>query len=78
MRAADEILAAALELLPDERARLARELIVSLDQGGDDTTADEDAVAREWASEIERRVRAAKTGEVALLDGPAVLDEVFG
>lgn len=43
-----------------------------------DTTADEDALAQEWAAEIERRVRAARAGEVALLDGPAVLDEVFG
>lgn len=43
-----------------------------------DTTVDEDAIAREWASEIERRVRAARAGEVALLDGPAVLDEVLG
>jgi hypothetical protein len=37
-----------------------------------------ESVMRAWGDEIERRVRAARSGQTSLLDGPAVLDEVFG
>jgi hypothetical protein len=36
-----------------------------------------EAVLREWSSEIERRVRAARSDPAALLDGPAALDDIF-
>lgn len=52
-----EILKAALALAPDERARLAKDLIASLDE----TTVE---VEPELASEIERRIREVDSGAV--------------
>lgn len=52
----------ALELPPEERARLAHEIISSLDGPSDD-----DASAA-WVSEIERRVREVRDGAVRLVD----------
>ena len=71
----DDLITEALTLPVDERLHLARELLASLDPGQPD--GDEQAVARSWASEIDDRVRAAKSGEVTPLDGPATLDELF-
>lgn len=55
---AKELLDAALALPLDERAKLAREIIASLD-GEPDADAEE-----AWASEVERRIREIKSGEV--------------
>lgn len=57
----------ALELEPDERALLAAELLISLEESDDD-------VQRAWAAEIDRRSRqaASEPGE----DWRVVLDEV--
>jgi putative addiction module component (TIGR02574 family) len=52
-----EILKAALALAPEERARLAKDLIASLDE----TTVE---VEPELASEIARRIREVDTGAV--------------
>jgi putative addiction module component (TIGR02574 family) len=54
---ADSILGTALALPPDERARIAAELIASLDEGND---AD---VETAWAAEIERRIAQVEAGE---------------
>lgn len=78
MSAVKKILAEALTLSDDERALLARELLASLGVEDEDSARDEQAVAEEWAREIERRVRAAQSGQSAPLDGPATLDEIFG
>ena len=52
----------ALALPPDERARLAHEIIASLDGPA------EDGAAEAWVREIERRVREVKDGSVELID----------
>jgi putative addiction module component (TIGR02574 family) len=58
----DDLLPAALALSMSERARLARELIESLDE-----ETDEDATEL-WAREIERRVAEIRSGSVELED----------
>lgn len=65
--ATNRILRQALELEPDERAVLAAELLVSLEESKDD-------VQRAWAAEIERRSMDAsiERGE----DWRVVLDEI--
>ena len=57
---------AALSLSLDERARLARELLQSLDGDAD---ADADAA---WARTVERRVEEVRDGSVELIDGDEV------
>jgi putative addiction module component (TIGR02574 family) len=52
----------ALALPPDERARLAHDIISSLDGPADP------GAAEEWVREIERRVREVKSGAVKLVD----------
>jgi len=54
---ADSILGTALALPPDERARIAAELIASLDESED---ADVEAA---WAAEIEKRIAEVESGE---------------
>jgi hypothetical protein len=56
-----QLLAAALKLPMVERARLARELVKSLDQ--EEAGEDPAVVQRAWATEIERRARRALRGE---------------
>ena len=55
---ADSILGTALSLPADDRARIAAELIASLDEGED---AD---VETAWAAEIDRRIAEIESGEV--------------
>jgi hypothetical protein len=76
--AVKKILAEALALPGGERALLARELLASLDGQELDGEEAEHVVTQEWAREIERRIRAARSGESPSLDGPATLDEIFG
>jgi putative addiction module component (TIGR02574 family) len=52
----------ALALPLDERARLAHDIIASLDGPADE------GAAEEWMREIERRVREVKNGSVKLVD----------
>jgi len=61
---------AALSLSLEERARLARELLESLD-GADDADVDE-----AWARAIERRVREVRDGSVDLVDGNEVHEAI--
>ena len=63
-KAVKKILAEALALSGDERALLARELLASLDAHELhvlDGEQDEHAMTEEWAREIERRIRAARS-----------------
>ena len=68
-RPSHDVLAEALELPPDERARIAAELIESLDYA-------EENVEAAWAAEIERRVALVESGELESTDWRTVLDRV--
>ncbi len=57
-----EVFDQALALPPDERARLAHDILVSLDGPADE------GASEEWVREIERRVREVKNGSVKLVD----------
>lgn len=63
----DELKREAMRLAPTERASLARELLVSLDDLSDSD------VERLWLEESERRRRAVLSGEATLIP----MDEVF-
>ena len=54
-----------MQLEPEERARLARKLIASLDV--------DPAVEEAWAEEVERRHAQAEAGQVEWLDGAEAL-----
>lgn len=68
MIASDDVLAAALDLPTDERARVAHELLLSLDgdEVGDDLEAG--SIAAAWAAEISRRLEEVRNGDVELID----------
>jgi putative addiction module component (TIGR02574 family) len=68
-RGTRELLSEALELPLDERAKIAAELLDSLEEAEVD-------VEEAWAREIERRVAAARAGELASTDWRTVLDRV--
>ncbi len=68
-REAQDLLAKVLELPLDERAKIAAELLESLDQAEED-------VEEAWASEIQKRVAAARAGELASTDWRTVLERV--
>jgi hypothetical protein len=68
-RATRDLLHEALELPLDERAKMAAELLESLQ----DAEADVDAA---WAAEIQQRVAAARAGELESTDWRTVLDRV--
>ena len=63
------LLAAGLKLPREERARLAEELLVSLDE------SDPAEIALAWRQECERRHREIKDGAAVLYDGAEVLQE---
>lgn len=58
----------AMELGKASRARLAKKLLVSVDE--------EDEIESAWAEEVERRVREIDAGEVELIPGDQVMDEI--
>ncbi len=58
-----ELVTTALDLPADDRAELARQLILSLEPAQVDADADS-----EWEAEIERRLQAADRGDAALGD----------
>jgi putative addiction module component (TIGR02574 family) len=68
-RATDDLLAEALELPPEERARFAADLLESLDYAQED-------VETAWAAEIQRRVAQVRAGELESTDWRTVLDRV--
>lgn len=65
-----KILSEALELSSEERASLAAELMASLDNREDE------ASARAWLEEMERRARAALSGEDAGEDWTEVITTI--
>jgi putative addiction module component (TIGR02574 family) len=67
---ADSVLDAALRLPQKERARLAAELVASLDGER------EDGVEAAWAAEVERRRDEADRGEARLVPWDQVKEEV--
>jgi len=68
-RATRDLLTEALGLPIDERAKFAADLLESLDEAEDDVEA-------AWAAEIQRRVAAARAGELESTDWRIVLDRV--
>lgn len=67
MRSLEDLEAAALQLPEQGRARLARTLLSSLSEPGDDETE------QIWAEEAERRYQEIRSGDVEVQDS----DEVF-
>jgi len=67
---ADSVLDAALKLPEEERARLAAELVASLDGER------EDGVEAAWAAEVEQRKAEADRGDARLVPWEQVKDEV--
>jgi putative addiction module component (TIGR02574 family) len=63
---AAELLARALTLPVRERAEIAHELLVSIDDGADSDAADA------WVAELEQRAREARSGSVATEDWAVV------
>lgn len=72
MQTWEDVEAAAMKLSEEERARLARRLIASLD---DDKDEDPVVVEAAWAEEIEHRVREYRDGRVHSLWAEDVLAE---
>lgn len=70
--AGESLLDQALALAPDDRVRLASEILASVDEGHDDP----DEVERLWAMECERRVAQLDSGEADLLTWDEVLAEI--
>ncbi|HYI07798.1 MAG TPA: addiction module protein [Thermoanaerobaculia bacterium] len=68
-RAGRELLSEVLELPLDERAKIAAELLESLQDREEDVEA-------AWAAEIQKRVAAAEAGELESTDWRTVLDRV--
>lgn len=62
--APNDLLGAVLELPTNERARIAHELLLSLDDDQGEEAIDE----REWLAELDERRRQAESGEVEMLD----------
>jgi putative addiction module component (TIGR02574 family) len=69
---ATDVLSTALALPARERARIAQELILSLDDG-----ADADA-AEAWLAELEKRAREVRSGTVKTEDWAAVRSRLAG
>jgi hypothetical protein len=68
-RPPSDLLTEALELPLDERAKIAAELLESLQDA-------EEQVETAWATEIQQRVAAARTGDLESTDWRTVLDRV--
>lgn len=70
MQSSEEVTALAMSLPSDARALLADRLLNSLDFPG------REEIDRLWAEEAERRVQQIKNGEVELLPGEEVFEEI--
>jgi hypothetical protein len=68
-RSSMDVLSAALQLALDERAKIAVELLESLDDA-------EEQVHAAWAAEIQERVAAARAGELESTDWRVALERV--
>ena len=71
----ETVLEQALKLPAEQRGDLAAQLLQSLDSVAGDEVAGPEWVAV-WSAEIDRRVRELREGEVELIDGDHVLDEL--
>ena len=72
---AQQLLREALRLSTEERAKLASQLLRSLDdEEGDALSPDE--WQRVWTAEIEKRLRDVREGNADLIDGDEVLREL--
>lgn len=69
-RTPDELLAEALELPADTRARLAESLISSLDESGEDVDPAE--LERDWLAEVSRRAAEIDAKTVRTMPAAAV------
>jgi putative addiction module component (TIGR02574 family) len=67
----EELLAQVLKLPRQERARLAEELLSSLEE------PDDEEVAAAWARELERRSREVAEGAVQTVEGSAARTEIL-
>jgi len=70
MATTDDLLSDALQLPPRERARLAHELLLSLEE------ATEPGADADWAEELKRRADEVISGKVQTRDAREVLDEL--
>jgi putative addiction module component (TIGR02574 family) len=68
---ADDLLPDALQLPPEERARLAHRLLLSLEEGEAGTD-----IEAEWSTELERRARDVVSGEAKTYDARQAIEEV--
>lgn len=65
MATKDEVFSSALNLSAEDRAKLAGELLRSLDDASPD---DPEVVEREWTEEIRRRATEAREGRASTVD----------
>lgn len=70
----EELLAAALALPPDERERMAHDLLDSLDESGALTSEEWEAA---WTAEIKQRLDAVREGRAELTDADEVFREAY-
>ena len=68
-----DLISRVMDLPADERAELARKIIVSLDANG--ANAD---VEKAWEAEVERRLGQVDRGEVALTDWRESIERIRG
>jgi len=66
-----DVLSAALELPPEDRAEVVRQLLLSLEPGEPDPNVDQ-----AWADEIRRRLRAIREGRTPLRDWNDALEDI--
>jgi putative addiction module component (TIGR02574 family) len=71
MATPSQVLDAAMELNPQERAEVVHKLLLSLEPPG----ADEDA-EQEWVAEVRRRLQAIRDGRTVLRDWDEALLEI--
>lgn len=75
MAALKTVLEQALQLSDDERGELIAQLLRSLEPPDADTLTEDEWQAA-WSSELDRRVREVRSGDVQLVDGDEALAQV--
>jgi|CXWL01.1.fsa_nt_gi putative addiction module component (TIGR02574 family) len=73
MASKDDILSSLRALSRDERAEVAHELILSLDEGQEDAGA-----ASEWRKEVQRRADEVISGKASTVDARQAVQELRG
>jgi putative addiction module component (TIGR02574 family) len=72
----EEILSTALALSLEQRAKLAEQLIMSLDDPTKEDAATQEEIDAAWAIEAERRMREIDEGKIELVDGELVMQKL--